>query len=312
MGFRFHVDSDSSLTIISMTSLLVATGGTIGWSEQEHRMLKGAELAHAAGLTFDSIIDVRSQPSWDLNISDMFEIGLSVRAAIDAGHKSVVVTHGTDTMEETAWLTDLLLGVERRTVSRVIFTGAMRFADAKDSDGIRNLNYASSQAMQTERLHQGVQIGFSHQLFAARWARKIDAFALNAFSDNGRPSSSGPLPFAPDSFDMNVKVVTTSSVVRQPIPHDASGVVLQGTGAGHIPAIYFDEVERMWNRGIPVVISSRSRDVARTFKLSDEVLWAGDLSTEKAAIALMAALGNSPHLTDVCNWWAELMSQSVR
>lgn len=302
----------STSTIVAMTSLLIATGGTIAWSERENRMLNGVELCTAFGLTFDSIVDVNAQPSWDLSLSDMFDIGASVCSAIDAGHRSVVVTHGTDTMEDTAWLTDLLLGTQRRRDSRVIFAGAMRFADAKDSDGIENLSYALANSQQTEQLDQGTQIAFANELFAARWARKIDALALNAFSGNGRPSTSGPLPPAPDSLDFNVKVVRASSVVQQPIPSDASGIVLEGTGAGHVPSVYFEQIERAWSKGIPVVISSRSRDVARTNGPNDEVLWAGDLSSEKAAIALMAALGRSRILSEVCEWWAELMSQSVR
>ncbi|HVA70434.1 MAG TPA: asparaginase [Acidimicrobiales bacterium] len=295
-----------------MTSLLIATGGTIAWSEQESRMLNGLELSHAAGLKFDSIVDVNSKPSWDLSLSDMFQIGASVCSAIDAGHRSIVVTHGTDTMEETAWLTDLMLGNHRRMANRVIFTGAMKFADTNESDGIENLKYALANSEQAEKLDQGVQVAFAGELFAARWVRKIDAFELKAFSGGGRPSSSGPLPPAPDSIDVNVKVVTTSSVARQSIPSDASGIVLVGTGASHVPSAYFEEIERTWSQGIPVVISSRSRDVARTYRPNDDVLWAGDLSSEKAAIALMAALGKSHILADVCEWWAELMSESVR
>jgi L-asparaginase/Glu-tRNA(Gln) amidotransferase subunit D len=96
------------------------------------------------------------------------------------------------------------------------------------------------------------------------------------------------------------------------MPSDASGIVLEGTGASHVPSVYFEQIEDAWSKGIPVVISSRSRDVARTYSPNDHVLWAGDLSSEKAAIALMAALGRSHVLPEVCDWWAELMSQSVR
>lgn len=275
-------------------------------------MINGIELAQKAGLKFDSVIDVKSQPSWDLNLSDMFDIGASVRSAIDAGHSSVVVTHGTDTMEETAWLTDLLLGPQRRRASRVIFTGAMRFADAEDSDGAENLKFAFANSERTQEADQGVQVAFAHELFAARWVRKIDAFELSAFSAYGRPSSSGPLPPAPDVLDFNVRVVTTSSTVRQPIPSDASGLVLVGTGAGHVPSSYFEEIEATCKRGLPVVISSRARDVARTYNPNSDVLWAGDLTPEKAAIAIGAALGKSRNLSHVREWWSELMSQSVR
>src|ERR1022692_3020025 len=144
-----------------MTSALITTGGTIAWSERDQRMLVGNELTRTANLDFDRITDLLAIPSWNLTITDMMAIARSVLAAIDSGHRSVVVTHGTDTMEETAWLTDLLLGPERRLTSRVLFTGAMRFSDNSDSDGPANLEYAIRQAMQIQYPDQGVQIAFA-------------------------------------------------------------------------------------------------------------------------------------------------------
>ncbi len=88
-------------------------------------MLNGDELARSAQLTFESVTDLLAIPSWDLSLTDVLAIVAAVLAAIDAGHQSVIVAHGTDTMEESAWLTDLLLGVERRATSRLLFTGAM-------------------------------------------------------------------------------------------------------------------------------------------------------------------------------------------
>ena len=275
-------------------------------------MLEGDELVRIANLDFDRVTDFLAIPSWDLTITDMLAITRSVLAAIDSGHRSVIVTHGTDTLEETAWLTDLLLGPDRRSSSRVIFTGAMRFSDAEDSDGANNLAFALSQASQTRQSNQGVQIAFAGQVHAARWVRKVDAFNLNPFWSGARPPYSGPLPTTTESIDANVTMITTNALVRQTFPEDANGVVLQGTGAAHVPSSFVGEIERFWARGLPVVIATRCRDVARTFKVSDQVLWAGDLTAEKATLSLMAALAVSNQLSEVCNWWSALMSQSVR
>jgi L-asparaginase len=295
-----------------MTTALITTGGTIGWSTGEQRMLSGDELTTNANVTFDSVTDLLAIPSWDLSITDVLTIVAAVLAAIDAGHQSVIVTHGTDTMEESAWLTDLLLGAERRATSRVIFTGAMRFSDDDDSDGPANLKYALNQAMQTQHSNQGAQIAFAGKLHAARWAGKIDASSLDAFASGSRPASSGPLPPTNGTIDVNVALVTANSVVRQAIPEDVHGVVIQGTGAAHVPSTYFEQIEQLWERGVPVVLATRTRDIARTFDAIDRVLWAGDLTPEKATLALMAALGSSRQLPAVCNWWSNLMSQSIR
>ncbi len=166
--------------------------------------------------------------------------------------------------------------------------------------------------MRIQYQNQGVQIAFTGKLHAARWAEKVDATNLDAFASGVRPTSSGPLPPTNGSIDVNVALVTANSVVRQTIPKDVHGVVIQGTGAAHVPSTYFAQIERLWKRGVPVVLATRTRDVARTFDAVDRVLWAADLTPEKATLALMAALGVSRQLPDVCDWWSTLMSQSIR
>jgi len=298
-----------SITVVR--SLLLTTGGTIGYSARENRMLSGLELARAAGLHFDEIRDLRAEPSWDLKISDMEDIALVVRASIDEGYRSIVVTHGTDTMEETAWLCDLLEGHERRRDARVIFTGAMRFPDDPNSDGCANLSFAFDHAQRTLNVDQGVQIAFAGQLHAARWARKYDARELNAFTSDGRPSSSGSLPSSSGVLDHDVALVVASSVVRHEIPADAHGVVLWGTGAGHVPSSYLGQIHDLTAAGVPVVVATRVRDVLRPPGHLDEVLRAGDLTASKAVLALMCALGTSRRMSDVHQWWTELLSTSI-
>lgn len=70
---------------------------------------------------------------------DTFALALRVCTAIDEGVRSIVLIHGTDTMEDSAWLTDLLLGQLRREACSVVFTGAMRFSDDNSADGPDNL-----------------------------------------------------------------------------------------------------------------------------------------------------------------------------
>jgi L-asparaginase len=149
-------------------------------------------------------------------------------------------------------------------------------------------------------------------MHAARWIRKVDAFNFNPFWSDGRPSFRGALPTTTESLDVSVKMITTNAVVGPTLPEGVNGLVLQGTGAAHVPSSFFAEIERFWTLGLPVVIASRCRDVACTFNKSDRVLWAGDQTAEKATLSLMAALAVSTQLSDVPNWWSELMYQSVR
>jgi L-asparaginase len=303
--------ASGSETITSVTSTLITTGGTMAFHQGDSRMLSGSELAISAGVDFDKILDLRSAPSWDLTLDDMVEVAAVVRRARDAGSHEIVVTHGTDTMEETAWLTDLLLGSDRRSSCGVVFTGAMRFADHPGSDGPSNLVDALAAAK--ERRHSsGVRIAFAGRTHAARWARKVDAEALDAFDSQSRPSSSGPLPPTNSTIDRSVALIKTNPIANQAIPPDIHGLVLEGTGAGHVSSHYHREIERLLSAGVPVIIATRCRGANRTPQSPSDVMRAGDLTAEKAALALMTALAISRDLDDVRAWWSQLCASSIR
>lgn len=122
-----------------MRTTLIATGGTVAWHDEEQRMLSATELAAHAAVEVDSAVDLAPRPSSDLSIGDMAALASTVRGAIAEGAEVVVVLHGTDTMEESAWLTELLLGKRLRQAASVLFTGAMRFVDDPEADGPANL-----------------------------------------------------------------------------------------------------------------------------------------------------------------------------
>lgn len=275
-------------------------------------MLTGEELLNLSGIDVDHVEDIRSVPSWDLDINDMFSLATRVCSAIDEGYRSVIVTHGTDTMEESAWLTDLLLGNQRRASCSVIFTGAMRFSDDYGTDGPDNLRFATRSASDSKIVGTGVHVAFAGHLYAARWARKVDALDVAAFSSDDRPTSSGPLPPTNGTIDQEVTMLTVNSIVRPEIPRPVHGLVLRGTGAGHVPSTYFDVIDELWKSGVPVVISSRARDVKREVVASARVLHAGDLTPEKAVLALMVGLGFSSEMSDITSWWTDLLDSSIR
>src|SRR5688500_5845416 len=91
----------------------------------------------------------------------------------------VVVTHGTDTTEETAYFLELFHDDPRP----VVLTGAQRAADAPDSDGPRNLGDAVTAAASSTARGLGVLIGFGGQLFPARHTRKAHTVAADTFTN---------------------------------------------------------------------------------------------------------------------------------
>jgi len=284
---------------------VIATGGTIAWHAGRERMLTGAELAAAAGITAVDVVDVTAAPSWDLSVTDMEDIAAAVRAAIDGGSDAVVVTHGTDTMEETAWLTELTLGDARRRRAAVVFTGAMRFADHPTPDGPANLAGAVEHARRAAGRGLGVQVWLAERAHAARWARKVDAGALDAFDSGGRPESATAPPALQPRLNHAVTLLKVGPLARPTLPTDHAGVVLEGTGAAHVPSALHPAIEHLVAQGITVVLATRCRDVDRTDVAGSALLRAGDLTAEKAAVALMAALGNFDNADALRRWWSK-------
>ena len=172
------------------TVVVVSTGGTIAMRPDPETgklvpAVSGEELVEmlawpeAPPLELD---DFGSVPSFDVH----GELALSLaRRVIEHADRrdlaGVVVTHGTDTMEETVFLIDRLLGSDLP----VVLTGAQRGADETDSDGPRNLRDAIRAASSPEARGRGALISFAGELHAAREVRKVHTSALRAFAAPG-------------------------------------------------------------------------------------------------------------------------------
>ncbi|MBA3528371.1 MAG: asparaginase [Propionibacteriaceae bacterium] len=187
----------------------------------------------------------------------------------------VVVTHGTDTMEETAFLVDLFLSDERP----VVFTGAQRSADAADSDGPRNLRDAVAVAAAETSRRLGTLIVFDRTVFPARGTRKSHTIAPASFScpDAGpvgglvddvpwisaRPDRGSPLdPARLRIDDLRVDIVAVypgcdATAMEAAVGAGARGVVLEATGAGNANPTICDAVRRLTAQGVVVLLSTR-------------------------------------------------------
>jgi L-asparaginase len=131
--------------------------------------------------------DVMSAPSWDLEPPAMLGIARRVRdAVLDQGFDGVVVTHGTDTLEETAYLTDLLAG-HAADRAGIVVTGAMRRLSDLSTDGPGNLASSIAAAADPALCGMGVVACLNDELHAARWVTKVDATSVAAFSSAPYP-----------------------------------------------------------------------------------------------------------------------------
>jgi L-asparaginase len=237
---------------------ILSCGGTIAMAGEDgarpqldaQALVAGVPgLAAFAGL---EAVSVLNKPSPHLTLADQLAI---CRAARDAARDGfgVVVTHGTDTLEETAMLCDLLHDAE----APIAFTGAIRPASAAGADGPANLADAVGVASAAGTAGMGVLVVFGGEIHHARCARKTDTTSLVAFSSprtgplghvtEGQPAIRQRVPrnapLDPPTLDRCVPIVPATSgddgaLARAALASEPDGVVLGTLGAGHLaPAL---------------------------------------------------------------------------
>jgi L-asparaginase len=225
------------------------------------------ELTEVVDIDTETIV---SLPSAHLTLDDQLRV---CRAARDAARQGigVVVTHGTDALEETALLCDVI----HDAAAPIVFTGAIRPASAPGADGPANLLDAVSVARSEEAAGMGVLVVFGGEIHHARCARKTDTTSLTAFSSPqtgplGRVTEGHPTfwsrlprnpPLDPVALDRRVLIVPTASgddgtLARAALGTDPDGVVIGTLGAGHL----HPDLLELWARAaerIPVVAYCR-------------------------------------------------------
>lgn len=219
--------------------------------------------------------DVLTTGSYRLDLADLRRIAEAVGQAVaDPGTDGVVVTHGTDTLEETTFLLDLL----HASAKPVVVTGAQRTADSPDADGPRNVAEAVRAAADEHLRGAGALISFNGTVRSARGARKVHTTADNPFGGGtevahmagGRfvvtatPRRYPALPPLPAAFDeTRVEIVTaypgaTPALLDHAVRLGSHAVVLAGTGVGNAGPGFAEAVKYATDGGCIVVLSTRA------------------------------------------------------
>jgi L-asparaginase len=263
------------------------------------------------------LIEYSNLPSCHLTPEMMFEIcGLAREMLEREDVAGVVVTHGTDALEETAYMADLLLD----TPKTLIFTAAMRNNSEMGADGPRNILGSVRVVASGRAAGLGALVVFNGRILAARDTIKMHTSNLDAF----RSPMLGPV----GNIDDDAVTIYRSSLVRQQIPaaeletrvelvrvyagmdsallnwsleQDYRGLVIEAMGQGNVPPQMLEGVRAWLDAERPVILVSRCPEGRALDTYAYEgggkqlhnmgVIFGEDLTGQKARIKLMLALG---------------------
>jgi L-asparaginase len=300
--------------------VVVTTGGTIATSADNQGVLRpvhgGAELV--AGLDVD-VIDLFTMDSSQLTPAEWLRIGAAVtEAARDAD--GVVVTHGTDTMEETA----LWLELTYDGAVPVVVTGSALPADDPNADGPVNLRDALTVAASPLARNLGVLICFAGAVLPALGTTKVGGPGLfgghppvGAVADGVfRVTGSKQRAYLGVASDVpRVDVVAAypgadGAAIEALIDAGAAGLVVEAAGAGNAGSPVVEAVRRACARGVAVVVTTRvpGGRTAALYGPGHDLVEAGavmvpQLRSSQARVLLMAALSLGLSVVDVITRW---------
>ncbi len=256
-------------------------------------------LAEVADISAEQILALDSK---DITPADWLLILTCARSSLaDPAIDGLVILHGTDTMEETAYFLHLSLPAGKP----VVLTGAMRPADHPQADGPANLLAAVRLAADDTAQDKGVLVVMNQTPHAARWLGKARTTGLEAF-ESSRPWHDA----RPDGRFHEVDVSALPRVNILPgyagapaelidacVAAGARGLVLALTGHGSVPAAWLPALRRAKEDGVAILRASRcAGPVIHNANADDDAqgwLTAGDLPPPKARIALMLALAGN-------------------
>ena len=314
-------------------------GGTIAMTPQPDGSvapaLTAAELLAAVPGLADAGIDVdvndfRRLPGASLTFADLDQLLIAITKQVNEGADGIVVTQGTDTIEETSYYLDLRYNGE----APIVVTGAMRNPSMAGADGPANILAALHVAAAEQSRGRGCLVAFADEIHQASRVRKAHSTSITAFSSSSGPTghvAEGEVRFhgpahrslivgAEPTQPARVAVVTATlgdeSETLRAVGENTDGIIIAAFGAGHVPDVWVPVLAEFADR-MPVVLASRTGAgpiLSRTYGfpgsesdlLARGLISAGTLPPVKARILLHLLLAAGVSRADVEQSFAQV------
>ncbi|HHB6334272.1 TPA: asparaginase [Staphylococcus aureus] len=306
--------------------LVIHTGGTISMSQDQSNKVVTNDInpisMHQDVINQYAQIDELNPfnvPSPHMTIQHVKQLkDIILEAVTNKYYDGFVITHGTDTLEETAFLLDLILGIEQP----VVITGAMRSSNEIGSDGLYNYISAIRVASDEKARHKGVMVVFNDEIHTARNVTKTHTSNTNTFQSPNH----GPLgvltkdrvqfhhmPYRQQALEnVNDKLNVPLVKAYMGMPGDIfsfysregiDGMVIEALGQGNIPPSALEGIQQLVSLNIPIVLVSRSFNgiVSPTYaydgggyQLAQQgFIFSNGLNGPKARLKLLVELSNN-------------------
>ncbi|HFI0148261.1 TPA: asparaginase [Streptococcus suis] len=300
--------------------LALHTGGTISMQADQEGQVGSSQVNPMTQIDTPieeiqvTSVDFLNVPSPHIRLEHMMALYQKIKVE-QANYDGFVITHGTDTLEETAYFLDTMAIPEKP----IVLTGAMRSSNELGSDGVYNYRTALRVAADEKSADKGILVVMNDEIHAAKYVTKTHTTNVSTFQTpthgplglvtkreilyfkTAEPrvrfdltSISGTVPIIKAYADMD-------SVLLDSLSHSAiSGLVIEALGAGNLPPTILPAIQKLLNQNIPVVLVSRCfNGIAEPvyayqgggIQLEQEgILFVKELNAQKARLKLLIAL----------------------
>lgn len=319
---------------------ILATGGTIASSIEDCVATTGYSVG---GLSVENLISgvkgiedlatITTKQISNIDSANMrdeiwLKLAKEINSLLDSDFDGVVITHGTDTMEETAYFLHLTI----KSHKPVILVGAMRPSNSVSSDGAKNLYNAVALAANRESKFKGVMVTMNDKILSARGVTKTHTLNLDAFSS----PDFGDLGYMVDGKAYFYSAITKAHTTNTPFDisqisnlpkvdilysysndgnavaakalfaNGTKGLVIAGSGSGSIHEDHEKALKELISQGLKVVVSSRisqGRVALNSDKKSLGFISAEELNPQKARVLLMLSLIKTDDISQIQDYF---------